>query len=191
MARAQTIQLLELLSSLRRDAVQLHDGWADRLNTQSCRKTARALGLVHRARAVELGRALKLLGSEPPPVPSRPSRRSWVKNTLAIVQGDRAIMRLLETSQQRIVSAYNDALGCPDSRPVRRVLERHLADERRHLAWLKYRRCEIERDSAPRARAAEPSGTEHRPPPAGRRPRQNSALEVHPMVAPESTAAAG
>jgi hypothetical protein len=146
MAREHTLQLLESLLARRREAVQLHDVWAESLKSPNCRKTVRAVGLIHGVRSLELARSAELMGGKLPthatPSP-RIARR--LRTKLASVWGDQAIMRRLESRQARLVEAYSRAVRHPSSKPVQHVLERHLVEEQRHLAWLGYRRHELGR----------------------------------------------
>lgn len=145
MAREHTLHLLESLVQHRREAVHLHDAWADSLRSPNCRKTVRAVGLLHGVRSLELLRSAQLMGGDIPPATDRPSRSLRLQTRVAAVQGDRAIMRRLEAKQTQLLEAYSNAIRDPSSKPVKRVLERHLAEQRRHLAWLGHRRNELER----------------------------------------------
>ena len=146
MAREHTLQLLETLFERRREAVHLHDAWAQSLRSANCRKTVRAVGLIHGVRSLELLRSAQLMGGSLPDAAARQPRvRSRLRTTFAAVRGDRAIMRRIEDEQAGLVKAYSEALANPSSNPVRRVLERHLAEEQRHLAWLGHRRGELGR----------------------------------------------
>ncbi len=147
MARESILQLLESLFARRREAVHLHDTWAHSLRSHRCRRTVRAVGLIHGVRSLELMRTAQLIGGRlPDPATSRRRRVGLgLQTTLARVRGDRAIMRRLEAKQAALVRAYSDAVAHPSSRPVVRVLERHLLEEQRHLAWLGHRRNELDR----------------------------------------------
>ncbi len=152
MAREHTLELLESLFARRRDAVHLHDVGAQSLRSTNCRKTVRAVGLIHGVRSLELLRSAQLMGgSLTGAMPGQPHVGLRLRTTLAAVRGDRAIMRGIQNQQAQLVQAYAEALASPSSKPVRRVLERHLAEEQRHLAWLGHRHNELGRPDRRRA----------------------------------------
>jgi hypothetical protein len=152
MAREHILELLESLFTRRREAVHLHDIWAQSLRSADCRKTVRAVGLIHGVRSLELLRSAQLMGgSLQAAMPAQPPVGWRLQTTLAAVRGDRAIMRRLEDKQTQLVQAYAEALANPSAKPVRRVLERHLAEEQRHLAWLGHRRSALRRPERRRA----------------------------------------
>jgi len=144
MAREETLQLLESLYARRHEAMLLHGTWAQSLKSNSCRRTVRAVGLIHGVRTVELMRSARLMGGTLTP-PSSPRVGLRLHTTLTAVRGDRAIMRHLLALQSELVKAYVEASAHPSSKPVRRVLERHLVEEQRHLAWLGHRSDELGR----------------------------------------------
>jgi len=148
MAREDTLQLLESLYAQRREAVLLHDAWAQSLKSTSCRKTVRAVGLMHDVRSLELARSARLMGGALTET-RRPRVGLRLRTTFAAVRGDRTIMRRLLAHQSKLVNAYVEAASNPSSKPIRRVLERHLAEEERHLAWLGHRRAELGRGPRP------------------------------------------
>jgi uncharacterized protein (TIGR02284 family) len=89
----------------------------------------------HRAHADELAVVVRNLGGDPAsPGALRQSRR---KIALDVTESERALLETLRRNEESARAAYQDATSQPGvPLDVLAALERNLADEHKHLAWL-------------------------------------------------------
>ncbi|MGX2041433.1 PA2169 family four-helix-bundle protein [Methylocaldum sp. MU1018] len=91
----------------------------------------------HQRHIQELGRIARDLGRVPPTEADFKAVLTQGKVIIGNIAGDQGILQAMKSNEDDTHQAYRQALNRSDVPPqVRPVLERNLADERRHRAWI-------------------------------------------------------
>ena len=129
--------LLEDLVYLDYDAADAYQAAIDRLDNAEWRTTLATFMEDHLRHTDELGEALLAMGITPPTQGDMKTMLTQGKVMMAGLIGDDAILRAMRTNEADTNTAYERAVQFPDlGVTLREILERGLADERRHCAWI-------------------------------------------------------
>ena len=129
--------LVKNLLTLEHDAIAAYDSTIERLDKAEYRQQIESFRRDHLGHLQELGRIADSLGVEKP---TEGDMKQWLttgKVALANIAGDNAILKAMKTNEDDTVAAYQQALDNPvTDAELRPVIEKGLADERRHRAWM-------------------------------------------------------
>ena len=152
----EVVALLNRLIQLDHDAIEACKGAMDRVAQGDDRAQLGWMLSDHRRHADELAFVVRNLGGDPASHGDLRQVLSRGKVALGALAGERAVLEAVRSSEAEAVAAYAAAVSQPGVPvDVSAVLEKQLADERRHHAWL-----------SARLDAARP--TRERPPPSSR-----------------------
>jgi uncharacterized protein (TIGR02284 family) len=125
------------LTELEYDAIEAYRAAVDRLDTPEFQAQLRMFQSDHERHVVELDRMLQEMNVEPPKGGDIKRVLTKGKVVLADLAGDRAILMAMKTNEDDTNTAYERAVNRGDlPASVRAVMSSHLADERRHRAWI-------------------------------------------------------
>lgn len=142
MAITSEQDLLELLGDLVRldyDAIDAYDVAIDRLSDPTASSRLRELRADHERHVRELSEAIVELGGEPPRQGDYRKVLAQGRVYLASLTGTTAILKAMRANEEQILRRWEEAVEASRdlANPrLREVLERSLADERRHRSWL-------------------------------------------------------
>lgn len=129
--------LVKNLITLEHDAIAAYDTTIERLDNAEYRQQIESFRRDHEAHLQDLGRIADSLGVEKP---VEGDMKQWLttgKVALADIAGDGAILKAMKTNEDETVAAYQQALdNSVTDAQLRPVVEKGLADERRHRAWM-------------------------------------------------------
>lgn len=129
--------LVKNLLTLEQDAMAAYDTTIERLDSAEYRQQIESFRRDHETHVQELSRVAGSLGVEKP---TEGDMKQWLttgKVALADLAGDDAILKAMKTNEDDTVSAYEQALNnSVTDAQLRPVVEKALADERRHRAWM-------------------------------------------------------
>ncbi|WP_299564946.1 ferritin-like domain-containing protein [uncultured Sulfitobacter sp.] len=129
--------LIKNLLILEHDAIAAYDSTIERLESAEYRQQIETFRHDHEAHVQELGRIADSLGIDKP---MEGDMKQWLttgKVALADLAGDNAILKAMKTNEDDTVAAYQQALdNSLTDAELRPVIEKGLADERRHRAWM-------------------------------------------------------
>ena len=129
--------VLKNLIALDYDAIEAYQAAIDRVDDPSLKDQLTEFRNDHRRHTQELSACARELGVEPPDSPGAKAMLTKGKVLIANMAGDRAILAAMKTNEEDTNTAYERAAnhsGLADL--ARSAIERGLADERRHRAWL-------------------------------------------------------
>ncbi|MDF3420258.1 ferritin-like domain-containing protein [Sulfitobacter sp. KE29] len=129
--------LIKNLLILEYDAIAAYDSTIERLENAEYRQQIETFRQDHEAHVQELGRIADTMGIDKP---MDGDMKQWLttgKVALADLAGDNAILKAMKTNEDDTVAAYQQALDndITDAK-LRPLMEKGLADERRHRAWM-------------------------------------------------------
>ncbi|MEX1198550.1 MAG: DUF2383 domain-containing protein [Pseudohongiellaceae bacterium] len=127
---------LNNLIELDYDAIAAYQAAIERLETDAYKmKLTEFLG-DHERHTVELGKLVAGEGGKPSSEGDAKKFLTKGKVVMADLAGDEAILKAMKSNEEQTNSKYEDAVeqGYPEN--IQKVLQRGLADERRHKAWL-------------------------------------------------------
>lgn len=132
-----TADLVRNLMFLEYDAMAAYEATIKRLDDDGYRSQVETFRQDHKVHLQELSRVADSLGI---PKPTEGDMKQWLttgKVVLAELAGDSAILKAMKTNEDDTVAAYERALGnsLMDAQ-LRPVIEKGLADERRHRLWM-------------------------------------------------------
>ncbi|MCR8827026.1 ferritin-like domain-containing protein [Pseudosulfitobacter koreensis] len=129
--------LLRNLIILEHDAIAAYDSTIEKLESAEYRAKIEEFRSDHHDHVRELNALAEKLGV---PSPQEGDMKQWLttgKVAMASLAGDSAVLGAMKTNEDDTVSAYesalNNSVATPEWRPI---LEKGLADERRHRAWM-------------------------------------------------------
>jgi uncharacterized protein (TIGR02284 family) len=129
--------LLSDLVQLDYDAVNAYQAAIDRLDNQSFRTALAEFKGDHERHIEDLSAILREMAVTPPERGSAKTLLTKGKVMIGALMGDKAILSAMRTNEADTNTAYERAVDHPDVAPATRtVLERNLADERRHCDWI-------------------------------------------------------
>jgi uncharacterized protein (TIGR02284 family) len=129
--------LLIDLIELDYDAADAYQAAIDRLQDAGFRSALTGFRQDHLRHIEEVGELLSAMGGKPPKEGDMKRLLAKGKVVLAGLMGDKAILQAMKTNEDDTNTAYERAVkhdDAPDTVLV--VLERALADERRHRDWM-------------------------------------------------------
>jgi uncharacterized protein (TIGR02284 family) len=129
--------VLKSLISLDFDAVEAYEAAISRLENSEYKNQLSLFRQDHIRHTQELSDLARKLGVEPPTGPDMKQLLTKGKVVMADMLGDKAILMAMKTNEEDTNTAYERASGHKNL-PVeaRSVIERGLADERRHRSWI-------------------------------------------------------
>lgn len=129
--------LVKNLLVLEYDAMAAYETTIERLESAEYREQIENFRRDHEVHVQELGRIADSLGIQKP---TQGDMKQWLttgKVALADLAGDSAILKAMKTNENDTVAAYEQALGnSATDAQLRPVIEKGLADERRHRQWM-------------------------------------------------------
>jgi uncharacterized protein (TIGR02284 family) len=134
------VSLLNDLTALDYDAIEAYEAAIARLGDQRDKDQLRLFMGDHQRHTVDLADYVSKYGSKP--VTKGDFKRVLTKGkvVLAALAGDKAVLEAMKSNEDDTNAAYERAgarQGLPAS--IRETLNRSLADERRHRAWIEQR----------------------------------------------------
>ena len=129
--------VLKNLISLDFDAAEAYQAAIERLDNPEYKRQLAEFREDHLRHTRELSAVAVQLGMEPPTGPDIKEALAKGKVVMADLFGDQAILAAMKTNEDDTNTAYNRASrhkGLPPQ--ARESIQRGLADERRHRAWI-------------------------------------------------------
>ncbi len=131
------VDTLNNLIELDYDAIEAYDAAIDRLDSAEYKARLKEFRDDHARHTRDLGAAVKELGGKPAQQGGAKSLLTRGKVMMADLLGDGAILQAMKSNEDDTNTAYERALKHQDIETAAvPVLERGLADERRHRAWI-------------------------------------------------------
>jgi uncharacterized protein (TIGR02284 family) len=132
----EVVSKLNNLIELDYDAIAAYQSAIERLENQSYKTKLGEFLADHQRHITELSKAVREEGGEPQSDGDAKKVLTKGKVVLADLMGDEAILKAMKTNEDQTTSKYEKALtdGFPES--IQPILQKGLADERRHKAWL-------------------------------------------------------
>jgi uncharacterized protein (TIGR02284 family) len=133
------VVLLNRLIQLHYDAIDACKAAVAHVDDPRARQQLSATLEDHRGHVDELAGVVRNLGGEPAsPGDRRPPHAS--KHAARSAEGEHALLEALSRNEEGARAAYEDATSLPGvPLDVLAALERNLADQRKHLAWVEHR----------------------------------------------------
>jgi len=129
--------LVKNLLVLEHDAIAAYQTTIERLDNPTYREQIESFRQDHEAHVQQLGRIADRMGIEKPTEGDMKQYLTTGKVALADIAGDDAILKAMKTNEDDTVAAYQQALdNSVTDAELRPVVEKGLADERRHRAWM-------------------------------------------------------
>lgn len=129
--------LIKNLLILEHDAIAAYDSTIERVESAEYRQQIETFRRDHEDHVQELGRIADSMGIDKP---MEGDMKQWLttgKVALADLAGDNAILKAMKTNEDDTAAAYQQALdNSLTDAELRPVIEKGLADERRHRAWM-------------------------------------------------------
>ena len=136
----ELLDMLNNLIALDFDAIDAYEAAINRLENATDKAQLRQFMGDHERHTQELGDIVRDLGSTPTMKGDIKSVLTQGKVVLGNLMGDRGILQAMKSNEADTNTAYERAAARDDLPPhVREVLQRNLADERRHRAWIEAR----------------------------------------------------
>lgn len=128
---------LNELIALDYDAIAAYDQAIDRLQDPTCKSELSNFKRDHEQHVRDLGRLVSQYGGTPR---QRGDAKQMVTQGMVVIRsitGDKGIMKAMKTNEDQTNAKYEKAVQMRDiPNDVRTVLEKNLADERRHRSWI-------------------------------------------------------
>jgi uncharacterized protein (TIGR02284 family) len=132
--------LLDALLELDYDAIEAYRAAIDRIGDPSDKAQLGSFLADHERHIRDLTPLVESLGKK---ASKGPDIKQWLTKGKVVIMGlagDNAILHAMKTNEDDTNKAYERATSRTDlTSDVRYILERNLADERRHRAWLEAR----------------------------------------------------
>lgn len=134
------VDALEALVELDYDAIEAYKAAIDRLDDSDDKEQLRGFLADHQRHVTELTPVVAQLGGN---AAKGPDVKKWLTKGKVVIlglAGDKAVLLAMKTNEDDTNTAYERAVARDDLTPdVQRILEKNLADERRHRAWIEAR----------------------------------------------------
>lgn len=132
----KVVKDLNNLIELDYDAIAAYESAVDRLENASYKTKLSEFLRDHRRHIEELSALVRKEGGTPEKDGDIKKVLTQGKVIIADLAGDMAILKAMKTNEDQTNSKYEDAVetGYPDH--IQSVLQKGLADERRHKAWI-------------------------------------------------------
>lgn len=142
-SEAHVVDMLIHLVELDFDAIAAYRAAIERLDSPRPKRAMQEFLLDHERHIRELSPLIRELGGTPPLEGDLKSVLTKGKVVIGQLMGDAGILGAMRSNEDDTNDAYERAASRIDARePVRLVLARGLADERRHRGWIE---AELER----------------------------------------------
>lgn len=129
--------LLVNLVHLDYDAAEAYGEAVKRLDDVALRNALEGMKADHERHITELSEVLRSMGETPPGGGDMKQMLTTGKVAMGAMVGDTGILRAMRSNEQDTNTAYERAAGHDEATgPVREMLERNLADERRHRDYI-------------------------------------------------------
>lgn len=137
MDRREVAERLVALAQLDIDAVHAYGQALERVDHPALRERLTSFRADHQRHVEDLSALIRGLGEQPPPY-SRDFKGFLIEGftLLRSLSGIEGALQAMKTNETLTNHRYNDALAIPLPPEVRAVVERHLADEQRHLLYV-------------------------------------------------------
>lgn len=129
------LELLQGLIKLDHAAEEAYEAAIERLDNPAYRQQLDAFMRDHKRHIAELSPILRQLGGKVPDGGGMKEMLTEGKVKLSGLMGDRAILKAMKTNEDDTNTAYERAVTNAPME-ARAVIERGLADERRHREWI-------------------------------------------------------
>ena len=134
---ADRIKTLKELVELDYDAIEAYDAAIERLEDPGFAEKLREFRQDHLHHTENLGSILRNLDEDVPKGPDMKRFLTEGKVVIAGLGGDKAVLRAMQANEKVTNKAYEKALEANgNDAATRETLQRNLADERRHKAWI-------------------------------------------------------
>ncbi len=136
----QIVKHLNALIALDYDAIEAYKAAIDRMHSVMDQDQLRSFLADHRRHVSDLTPLVAEVHGTP--VTEADFKKILIKGKVVLggVIGDRAVLEAMESNEETTTKTYQKASTDPGlPTRIRTMLEGHLADERRHLAWLQQR----------------------------------------------------
>lgn len=146
------IQVAALLAIAQMDgeAAAAYEAAAELIDEEEVSAQLREFAGDHQRHVEDIGKLVEQLGAEPEVAAPPPEASVFATLASAVgVLGVRAALLTLGDSEQFTNATYSTALELITDPNARAVLQRNLADEERHLAWLSAQTSEVEPGEQP------------------------------------------
>jgi bacterioferritin (cytochrome b1) len=141
MNEKNVIKILSDLVALDFDAIDAYDQAIARLREDNvARVELSKFRADHERHVRDLAPIVSRMGSMPPTKGDFLRFLTQGKVVIGALGGDQAILRAMKSNEDTTNRKYEDSLGTPGlDEETRVILQRNLADERRHRAWIESR----------------------------------------------------
>lgn len=136
MGSEKVIKNLNDLIELDYDAIAAYQQAIDRIDTDAYKTKLSEFLDDHQRHVEELSSLVKNEGGDPSKEGDAKKVLTQGKVVLADMAGDKAILKAMKTNEEQTTTKYQKAVDDGYSQEVQTVLEKGLADERRHKAWI-------------------------------------------------------
>jgi uncharacterized protein (TIGR02284 family) len=131
---------LSNLIELDYDAINAYREAIERVDDAESKQELAKFMADHERHTEELSAHLKSMGETPPTEGDAKSMLTKGKVMLADLAGDKALLKAMKTNEDDTNTAYERAVEHDDTpAELKAILERNLADERRHREWIEAR----------------------------------------------------
>lgn len=136
MGSNQTIDDLNNMIELEYDAIAAYREAIDRIDTDAYKRKMSEFLDDHQRHVEELTSAVRNEGGQPEQEGDAKKVLTQGKVVMADMAGDKAILKAMKTNEDETNKKYQKAVDSDYSSEVKSILEKGLADERRHKAWI-------------------------------------------------------
>lgn len=137
MHETNLLDTLKDLIALDYDALSAYKAAIDRLDDPICRSVLREFMMDHRRHTEDLSPVVTALGGVAPTEGDMKVLLTKGKVLVGQITGDHGILAAMRSNEDDTNKAYENAVRRSDvPADIRPILERALADERRHRAWI-------------------------------------------------------
>lgn len=134
------LHMLFKLIELDFDAIDAYEAAISRIEDNVSRSALAGFKADHERHVHDVSEVLRSMGFDPPQKGDVKRVLTRGKVLVGNIVGDRGILLAMKTNEDDTNRAYERAIGRADLAPdVKALLERNLADERRHRAWIEQR----------------------------------------------------
>lgn len=134
------VDMMEALLELEYDAIEAYEAAVERISDAADKGALGGFLTDHRRHVSDLTPIIARLGGD---AARGPDMKRWLTKGKVVIMGlagDNAILFAMKTNEEDTNTSYERAVSRDDvPEDVRAVLERNLADERRHRAWIEAR----------------------------------------------------
>lgn len=134
------VDCLDALLELDYDAIEAYEAAIERVDDPDDKAELRSFLSDHERHVADLTPLVEALGKR---ASKGPDVKKWLAKGKVVIMGlagANAVLLAMKTNEDDTNTAYERVVGRTDlTDDVRRIVERNLADERRHRAWIEAR----------------------------------------------------